>query len=317
MKVMLFLMLLFALQGIAPPACMAESKEDKIEKTYTYRLEEKDGKGKEVEDEIIKDGNSYTLKDIKYESTPVRITVDVETNDKDHFETRITKIIDGKEVTLLSKPDITWKEEGKEVHLSHAVEYGNRNEIPEKIEKDGYTFLRTDIEEKTKRETFESPALFISYSPDSDEYLFNGKRVHVEDTPVWQGYEKDIADYLGIEGREYTITGGKFISGFVLSGEEDGHYNRKAVFTGTRVVPYYLATFTYDGESQDEKKYKASVTYEAENLYDIKAVCTYEKAEEKPPLREKVVIYSLAFLVLSIMTAYAIYLLKRRKKEQE
>lgn len=296
-----------------------ENKEDDvIQKTYTYISDEKDKKDDSIKMSITYEGKNYVLKDISYESKPIQVIEKVKTNDKTSFPKSIEKVIDGKKYTLKANDSIKWSEEAKKINLTHTIEYATRAEIPEELIKDDYTFKLKGIEEVSRSESFTAPAIFISYSPDATEYLFNGKRVEVRDTPIWEGYENDIKAYLGVNGSEYNITGGSFTSDNIFSGNEDGHYERTANYTGTRLTNYYSANFAYEGNSKTDKEYSADVIYEAEGNYEVLATVFYEPemVEEKTgfSMTKLALTFGVGIAAISGAAAAIIYLLKKKSK---
>lgn len=126
------------------------------------------------------------------------------------------------------------------------------------------------------------------------------------DAPKWQGYEKDILTYLGLNASSYGITGGKWISKDISL---NGNMERKAVFFGTKNVCDYTCTYlAKDISSQD--KYSATAVYSANK---VKAIMTYEPYKS---LAEKVLI-GIGLAVLAITVAAILFWILKRKNEDE
>ena len=209
--------------------------------------------------------------------------------------------------------DIKWIKEAERKEITKDVEYLNRADIPKEIQEGDYTLKLNTVEGRSRSENFTAPALFISYSKDATEYYFNGKRVSIGSVPVWEGYAKDINEYLGVNGANYIITGSSFTGENLPSGSADGHYERTAIYSGTRQVPYYLANYTYSGDDLENVSYKASVLYTSTDGYKVKATAYYEK--EGMSLKQKIIVFSAGILVLAVAAAIVIVLAKRKKKE--
>ena len=308
-----FILMLVMLQAL--PIYAAENNKGDITKTYTYISKDKYGKDKDIAKHITDGGKPYRLKDVKYEVEPLRLKRDIKTGADKKFDKNIKAEVEGKEFSFVSSADIKWIKEAERKEITKDVEYINRADIPKEIQEGDYTLKLNTVEEKSRSENFTAPALFISYSKDATEYYFNGKRVSIGSVPVWEGYAKDINEYLGVNGANYLITGGSFTGENLPSGSADGHYERTAIYSGTRQVPYYLANFNYSGDDLENVSYKASVLYTSTDGYKVKATACYEK--EGMSLKQKILVFSAGILVLAVAAAIVIVLAKRKKKEKK
>lgn len=307
----IFILMLVILQVL--PIYAAENNEGDITKTYTYISRDKYGKDKEIAKHITEGGKTYKLKDIRYEVEPLSLKRNVKTGADKKFDKNIKAEVEGKEFSFVSSADIKWIKKAKRKEITKDVEYLNRTDIPKELQEGDYTLKLNTIEEKSRTENFTAPALFISYSSDATEYYFNGKRVSIGSVPIWEGYAKDINEYLGVNGANYLITGGRFTGENLPSGSPDGHYERTAIYNGTRQVPYFLANYTYDGDDLENVSYSAKVSYTSTDGYTVKAKAFYEK--EGLSLKAKLIVVSAGIFILAVATAIVIVLAKRKKKE--
>ena len=306
-----FILMLVMLQVL--PIYAAENNEGDITKTYTYISRDKYGKDKEIAKHITEGGKTYKLKDIRYEVEPLSFKRNVKTGADKKFDKNIKAKVGSKEFSFVSSTDIKWTKDAERKEITKDVEYLNRADIPKELQEGDYILKLNTVEEKSRTENFTAPALFISYSQDATEYYFNGKKVSVGSVPIWEGYARDINEYLGVNGANYKITGGSFSGENLPSGSPDGHYERTAIYNGTRQVPYFLANYTYDGDDLENVSYSAKVSYTSIDGYTVKAKAFYEK--EGLSLKAKLIVVSAGIFILAVATAIVIVLAKRKKKE--
>lgn len=306
------LIAMFAILQVLP-SYAAEDADGHIIKTYTYTASERNEKSEDIKDVITEDGQRYILKDIEYNAEPLSLKRNIKTGTDRKFDKKIKAKVDGKVYTFISSADIKWTKNAERKEMTKDVEYLNRAGIPNEVQEGEYTLKLNNIEEKSRTENFTAPALFISYSQDATEYYFNGKRVSIGSVPVWEGYARDINEYLGVNGANYEITGGSFTGENLPSGSPDGHYERTAIYNGTRQIPYYLANYTYDGDDLENVSYSAKVSYTSTDGYKVKAKAFYEK--EGLSLKAKLIVVSAGIFILAVATAIVIVLAKRKKKE--
>lgn len=279
---------------------------NKLEKTFTYISKNKEDSL--ADKEITYKGDKYILKNIKHEEKPIKLTEEVSVKAENEYPKKIQRKIKGEVFTLKAKGDVKLKEKAVEL-VTENREYKTRGEIPTTVEKDGKKLILKDVKETNKRENFIAPAVFTSYDPDSTEYIFNGQRVSISGDPVWNGYEGAIKDYLGVNGNSYSISSGRWTSDFSLVDPGNGRYQRTANYTGTRVVPYYIATFD-SSETDPEKTFTGKVTYVADEK-DITTTAIYEKE------KSYTAIYITAGIALvALITAIILMILKRKKKKE-
>ena len=306
------LIAMFAILQVLP-SYAAEDADGHIIKTYTYTASERNEKSEDIKDVITEDGQRYILKDIEYNAEPLSLKRNIKTGTDRKFDKKIKAKVDGKVYTFISSADIKWTKNAERKEMTKDVEYLNRAGIPNEVQEGEQTLKLNNIEEKSRTENFTAPALFISYSQDATEYYFNGKRVSIGSVPVWEGYARDINEYLGVNGANYEITGGSFTGENLPSGSPDGHYERTAIYNGTRQIPYYLANYTYEGDDLENMSYSAKVLYTSTDGYKVKAKAFYEK--EGLSLKAKLIVVSAGIFILAVATAIVIVLAKRKKKE--
>lgn len=264
-----------------------------------------------AEKTIKENGKEYVLKEFKEYEKPFEIKKEVTKDDKGEYAKEITYRFNGKTYKLEVLKE-AFKEE-KEKREEY-IEYQNRADVKQTITKDNLTYNLDSISQSSKTEQFKAPATFIKYSTDSSEYIFNGKKVVVQNSPLWQGYESDIKDYLGINGNNYKITGGRFITGDILLDESEGKYERRAEFYGTKIVPFYTARYVY--EDVKENGSKGEVTYGIKGAKKITQTLIYEEVQKKITLKE-ILTYGAGILVVSLGIGYILYILSKKNKKKK
>lgn len=281
------------------------------DKEKTYLVEYIGGRDDTKAEKRLKEkGKEYVLKDVRVNEKPFEIKKNVTKDEKGEYPKEITYRFNGKTYKLKALKE-NFKEE-KEKREEY-IEYQSRADIKKAITKDNLTYSLEQVDQKIKTEDFKAPAIFTRYGIDSNEYIFNGKRVVVEDSPAWRGYENDIKDYLGINGNSYSITGGRFTSGNVLVDEAEEKYERRAEFYGRKSVPVYTAKYVYEDE---KKSTKGEVTYGIKGAKKIEKTLIYEEVQKKITLKE-ILAYGAGILVVSLGIGYILYILAKKNKKRK
>lgn len=288
-----------------------------ITKTYDFNPESETYLHYEVPKTIKERGKEYKLKDVNYainEEQTIRETKKIKTIDKEKYPKTITKKVNGETYILTAPADINWKETSYD-EVTKVQEFLNKNDIPQQInstKKDendediDIVLNLTDVREKTRTESFTAPAKFYSYVKEHNEYVFNGKTVVVSNSsPTWSGYKDDVKEYLGLNGSQYVITGGKWTSELTASGDK---FVRTASYTGTRTVPLYEATFVESDETS--KGYTADVTY---SYLVATATAVYEPAFSKAAI----IAIGAGVVILIIGLICILYTIAKRKREDQ
>ena len=304
-------LLFFVLSGVL--LCTSFSfAASEVTKEYIFHPDSEKDLTYDTPKTITENGKEYKLKAVKCRlSKGKTVTKSVTTRDKSKYEKSITETIDGKNVKLTAQ-EPAWKEvkaEGKTV----TAEYKSRSEIPEQMtstrpDAEGnemqITLKLTDVDTSSRTENFSAPARFYSPSADGTLYMFNGKRVQIDgSSPTWSGYVADVKSYLGVNGNEYQITGGSWTGQPVKQGDQ---YVRNASFSGTKTVPYYVASFK---ETDDTTVlYTADITY---SYITAEAVAVYE------PVKDTAIDKIIAVLVFAIAVSLIIFFLKKREKKSD
>lgn len=199
-------------------------------------------------------------------------------------------------------------------------EYASKSEIPNsvasQVDENGkiinVTCNRSDIKTKSKVVSFSAPAKFYGY-PDSKVFSFNGKRLRItSNNPVWNGYKNDVSKYLGDKG-SYNITGARWSTN--MKPYQD-MYVREARFTGTKVVPFYEATYVESNATRN--LYEATVTYEGidpNQKLEAEANVTYKIVDTGLSTIQKVLIAAASILILIAVILFILFILKKRRKE--
>lgn len=303
---------LMAIMLMSTSFASAENGEKNIEKNYSYIVNIND-KNKDIKKTIIHKGEKYKLREVLSDDRkPIVVRKKVTTQDKDNYSKEIKEKINGKELVLKAEKKSKWEEKAEKIKITENAEYKSRDEIPSSFSKDDKEFKLSNIQNMSKRESFTVPARYITYDPESSEYLFNGQRVTISGNPVWSGYEADIQDYLGISGNDYDISGGNWTSSFMLVDPDEGRYERTASYTGTRSVPYYLATYIYTGDDESNKTYTANINYISSDYEKVLVKAVYEKDNSVFKILIKT---GAGILIVGLATSIVIYILKKRKKK--
>lgn len=281
------------------------------DKEKTYLVEYIGGRDDTKAEKRLKEkGKEYVLKDVRVNEKPFEIKKNVTKDEKGEYPKEIKYWYKGKVYKLKALKE-NFKEE-KEKREEY-IEYQSRADIKKAITKDNITYSLEQVSQNSKTEDFKAPAIFTKYGIDSNEYIFNGKRVVVDDSPAWQGYENDIKDYLGINGNSYSITGGRFTTGNILVDEAEDKYERKAEFYGRKSVPVYTAKYVYEDEKTSSK---GEVTYGIKGAKKIEKTLIYEEVQKKITLKE-ILAYGAGILVVSLGIGYILYILAKKNKKRK
>ncbi len=319
MKKRILTFALSALLTFGSASCVfAESKAELVKE---YNFKSSGGELKyDAPEKIREGGRTYKLTGIEYRTNDnVSIRKTYRTANKEDFKPEdtirhITK--SGKKISLQLQ-DITWKTE----EVEYMQQYSSQREIPghrmQTVELEGkendkkeeleVELRLTGVADKSRVEEFAAPATFYGSAPDVRKFSFGDKIIMVsEDSPIWEGYEEDVKEYLGVSDGSYAVTGGSWEGDFK---ETDNGYVRTAIFTGTKDVPVYEATFkgvihevtaTYTGTDPDLAT-------------DATATASYERAFG---LRESIMIGA-GVLVSALAAAAILFLIRRRRREND
>lgn len=297
----------------------AASSNGLLIKEYEFTTKDTSSIAYEADEKIKEDGKTYKLVSTDYEiikDNKVAVTKTVKTNDKAVFDETVEYILpSGETIILKAKSNIEWRDNVNRVIKTQ--EYKSESNIPQIIKStrknaEGETITieleRSSIDKKQRVESFSAPAVFTAPYLETTKYSFNGEIVTITGEPKWSGYESDVKVYLGINGNEYNITGGSWNGEAVYDGEK---YTRKAIYTGTKTVPLYVATFTETDATAE--LYEADITYEGiDGEATVKAICTYEEHGLSTAAKAIVGVLLLAGLIVLIL-----YILSRRKNKEE
>lgn len=178
--------------------------------------------------------------------------------------------------------------------------YKIKSESKKEVKYNNETLKLSSVKEKKVSEPVNLPARFYGY-PNSKIYKINGKDIEIKDRPVWNGYERDVAEYLKLKG-EYKIYAGRFTTGFVKDGNV---YRRDAIYPAVRTNTVYEATY----ENEVEATYEGIDT---SKKVEAKVSLRYDFYKNKLALIVKII----AGIVAAIAIATILFiLLKRRKKK--
>ena len=265
-------------QAAAAEFSLAKEPE-KVKETY------EDLTSKEVPESIEKDGEVYTLTDVKWTETKRTAA----TGSKRYYG-------------YPAKPDAPAE---KEITAT----------LP-----DGSTITVTGkfVEIRRVQGGFDKPfavtAKFIGDADFANYILPDGSSIPSDASiPAFRGYEDVILKNLGYSPKNYRITGGKWITGYYT--DDNGETCRKAKFTGTQRGTDWVATYheVLSDASPSLATYTAACTYRADTM-TVKAVVTYEK-EGLSFLMKAILIGSAAVIILACF--FILILGRIRKKDNQ
>ena len=295
----------FMLITSAVPAYAAS--DDAVTKDFYFEAESEDNLTYTPDEEEIEiDEKHYRLKDVSCEiySQPISEKKSLKSKNKD-AEPYITKTVEGTEFKLYAPANIEWTDNETEVKQ----EFKTEAEAPETITTDDNKELTLkSVEPVSRTDNVSTTAKFYSEDPETEEYIFNGKTVYLQDgEPKWSGYKDDYASYLGIKNNnDYSITGSRW-SG--KAKKTSNGYVRTATVYGTKKVNYVIATY---GLKDSDARYTADVTYTSK--YIAHAAVTYERYLT---LKEKIMYAGAGVGVLALAAAAILFVLGKRKKKEE
>ena len=265
-------------QAAAAEFSLAKEPE-KVKETY------EDLTAKDVPESIEKDGEVYTLTDVKWTETKRTAA----TGTKRYYG-------------YPAKPDAPTEKE-----ITATLPDGSRITVTGKF-----------VDIRRVQGGFDKPfavtAKFIG-DPDVENYILpDGSKIPNDETiPVFKGYEDVILKNLGYSPKNYRITGGKWITDYFT--DDNGETCRKAKFTGTQRGTDWVATYreVLSDASPSLVTYTAACTYRADTM-TVKAVVTYEK-EGLSFLMKAILIGSAAVIILACF--FILILGRIRKKDKQ
>ena len=254
-------------------------KPTEVKKTY------EDLDKKEVPETIEKDGEVYTLTDVKW--TETKRTAATGTKRYYGYNT-LPEAPATKEITA-TLPN------GKTITVT-----GNFIDI--KRVKGDFT------------KPFSVTAKFIGGEDVENYILPDGSKIpNDESIPVFKGYEDVILKNLGYSTKNYRITGGKWISDYYT--DNNGETCRKAQFTGTQRGTDWVATYreTLTEDSPQYAIYTADCTYRSDNM-TVKAAVSYQRESH---LKTIIILTAAAIAIIALFTALLLSFLKKKRDKQQ
>lgn len=250
---------------------------EKVKETY------EDLTAKDVPESIEKDGEVYTLTDVKWTETKRTAA----TGSKRYYGYN-------------TKPDAPAEKE-----ITATLPDGSRITVTGKF-----------VEIRRVQGGFDKPfavtAKFIG-DPDVENYILpDGSKIPNDETiPVFKGYEDVILKNLGYSPKNYRITGGKWITDYYT--DDNGETCRKAKFTGTQRGTDWVATYreVLSDASPSLATYTAACTYRADTM-TVKAVVTYENESH---LKAILILTAAAIAIIALFTALLLFFLKKKRED--
>lgn len=266
-------------------------------------------------EEIKVEGNNYRLKNIKYEEikkpSETEKTVELKKLHKEKApETKVFEV-DGRKVRLYldkSKTKYTRNPSEETYVYQRQDPYSFKPDQEKSFTIDGRPLTGT-LKETSKGGIYKQPVTFPGkFTGDEGSryfYFANTGSLWPLNTaaPTWQGYEKDILTYLGLNPSTYGITGGRWTG----ENSSSGNLIKTATFSGTKNVCDYTCVYTVQG---GDDTYTANAVYSG---YKVKAIMTYEPYMS---LKTKIMIGA-AIGIAAIAIAAILYFLKRKKKDEK
>lgn len=313
MKKAIIYMAVACLMLTAIPSFAIADSDNTTVREYTFKSKTRTGDDEKIAKEITKDGEKYILTDVKYEV----IGTDKPVTRRANFDNLTARAvpatrsftIKGKRQELKLK-DASYEDVTKTITQTY-TNNRQRPSVPQTINKtvNGKTFTATlvDVNRSKQNTPFTVTGKFTG---DEDAtYYFQGEALSLKaGSPVWDGYETAIKNYLDLD-RSCTLTSGKWAGPYTREGENTVRY---ATYQGTRPTYTATGTYTYDTIS-------ASAIYstdpEGETEYNIRAMATYT-LEDDFPLAAILIGAAVGLALLSLVIALILHTLKKKKKEE-
>lgn len=269
-----------------------------------------------AKDTIEENGKHYQLKDIRYEMLKkpdaVAQTVQLKGLKDEKAPQTKTFTVNGEKVKLYldAKKTTYTKNPSEETYVYQARD-------PNTFKPDGTRSFTSDdgknltgtLKDTAKGNIYQKaitiPGRFTGEEGAKYFYFANTGNLWPLNTsaPTWQGYEKDILTYLGLDPGSYRITGGRWTA----ESRSGGNVIKTASFSGTKNVCDYTCTYSIQG---GDDTYTADAVYSG---YKVKAIMIYEPYMT---LTQKILIGA-AIGIAAVAIAAILYFLKRRRRQEE
>lgn len=243
---------------------------------------------KEVPERIEKDGEAYTLTNVKWAETKRTAATGTKRYYGYHTE-----------------PDAPAEKE-----ITATLPDGSRITVTGK-------FVNIQRVQGDFDKPFEVTAKFIGDADVANYILPDGSSIPNDASiPAFKGYEDVILKNLGYSPKNYRITDGKWITDYYT--DDNGETCRKAKFIGTQRGTDWVATYreVLSDASPSLATYAAECTYSG-NQMTVKALVTYEKTDG---ISKTVLIIAgtiLALMVIAGVISGVLMTAKKRRKEEE
>ena len=308
----LFVSLLVSFILLSNITCAFAGTKD-LSKEYTFYTDDKNFSYEENQT-ITENGQKYKAVKTEYElienNTPKEL--------KKNYENVTLKDIKEE----LKENDVVYKLKEKKVRektVTHTDTILNAKEESDFPMKADFTVGEKSVEGiRTSVEHYSSDSLDTPFTISAkfygDEdcmfYELNGKRIPSTNAPLFNGYEKELLEYLDLDGNDYRVDTGSWNGTYY---NDNNRTVRNATFTGMKRGTFYTAT--YEG-----KLYDADVTYvevRDKNVknYKVKATITYEK--DGLSSTQKIIIGSVAVLVIAVAIAIILMIMRKKKPSEK
>lgn len=331
-------MLSFTLAGVLAATSFAYAASP-VTKTYTFTTTDKSYESYTLEDldsgELIDAPKKITIDGKKYVATKVDFK-EVKTKERKKrtktytglAEKKVPKTLTLKDGEKLKLEDVDWTENTRTAARG-TLNFNGVNGRPSAPQTkditatlpDGSSITVTGNLQSVKKtgSSFSKPftvkARFVG-DEDVSGYQFGSVMIpNNPNTPVFEGYESVILNHLGYDPQEYSLTDGRWTSGYIT---ENGQTVRYAEFSGMQLASNWTAyyTETISADSPQLTTYDAKAKYTNGNAeYTVDAIVTYEKVGLT--LLQKIIIASAAIIIIAgLISAILMIIRKKRDKEE-
>lgn len=308
------------------------SEMETIQKTETYKTENKDYKKNTWSQSLNINGKSYRLKDVRYDITDKdklfkkktkTVTLTKESNGEYTPDKTIVK--DGVRYDLKSvkKNERTVRKENKREVMGY-LSFDSKDEAlnaPDKytFSSNGVTALCSKlnmVQEKT--EGYKSSYIDFTFtSTDKDYYEWNGNTIDGNSKNPLKGYDKEILKSINADSGSYRI-GNTYWKGSAKL--KNGVYTRKLRVDVQKKVPHYRVNYKGYSKGKTETVTEYVMTYKktvkvptGKYEYTLKSTAVYEykKPQDKAPL-----IFRVGIILIAVIFAGVLFIILKPERTE-
>lgn len=312
---------------------------EQITKENTFVSETKNDKGSGFDEKIQKDGKTYILKDIKYETVKSEPVKEIESVEELVKSKPVKKEVAYTPENEFTKNGLVYKlvkTDKKDVVIEKAykqavkgyTDYTNPNDaenapdtkivsaVNKKTGEKVSTECRKTTVEVLPEESWIDTYIDITFlSYDLDEFVWHGVTVSKNTKAPLKGYEKELIESVGADTKDYKILK-TYWKGKSYK-NSDGVICRNARADVLRKTNYSRVNYEGSINVPEVLGYEYTSVYKTEILkdtgktkYTIKATAFYE-AKSNPVLQ-----ITLGILVFMVLVVGVLFILKKKQKEK-